>query len=95
MADDQPARIEIMRLKALVAVMAETVASLVGTSSVLVVENPADLSTRDASQKAIVFMKANGNGDFGIYFPSVTSDPANGSSIVIDAVGTKFEQFLR
>jgi len=95
MDSDIPARIELMRLKQIVSAMAESLASLMGTSSVLVVENTAHLSTLDASQKAIVFMKANDNGNFGIYFPVNTTDAANGARIVIDVLGNKFEQFLR
>jgi len=95
MDSDIPARIEIMRLKQIVAAMAESLAALMGNSNVLVVADTAQLSTLDASQKAIVFMKANDQGEFGIYFPVNTTSPADGVNIVIDVIGDKFELYLR
>ena len=93
MAQDVPVRIELMRIKRLLAVLSETVQNALGTSSVLVVENTADLSLRDASQHAIVFMKENDNHDFGIYFPETTTEPIDGGEWVQDINGKTFQLF--
>lgn len=94
MAQDVPVRIELMRIKRLLTALSETVQSALGSTSVLVVENTADLSLRDAGQYAIIFMKENDSHDFGIYFPEATADPVDGSEWVSDINGKTF-QLLR
>lgn len=93
MGQDVPVRIELMRIKRLLTTLSETVQSALGSTSVLVVENTADLSLRDASVYAIVFMKDNDNHDFGIYFPQATSETIDGSEWVQDINGNTFQLF--
>jgi hypothetical protein len=98
MSQDIPVRIEHMKLKLLVDTLSESVLNLIaqiGNVNVLVVADTAALSLQDASKRGIVFMKANGNGQFGIYFPEAAGvhSIVDGANIVSDLVGTTFELF--
>lgn len=93
MAQDVPVRIELMRIKRLLTTLSETVQSALGSTSVLVVENTADLSLRDAAVNAIVFMKENDSHDFGIYFPETTTETVDGTEWVQDINGKTFQLF--
>ena len=100
MADDQPARIELMKLKLLVQSMIDAflnldrkVNQLFADSNIFVAENTAALSVKDCTEKVAVFLKSNDDGSFGIYFPETTSSPANGRTIVSDLTGRKFVLF--
>lgn len=101
MADsDIPARIELMRLKTLVNILAMTVSSqgsqinvLVQFAKVKVANNLTDLSIMDCSRAEVLLLKADVNGDFGIYFPATTAQPATGTDYVYDSSGTCFQLF--
>lgn len=93
MGQDVPVRIELMRIKRLLTTLSETVQSALGSTSVLVVENTADLSLRDASVYAIIFMKENDSHDFGIYFPEATLETIDGTEWVQDINGKTFQLF--
>lgn len=93
MGQDVPVRIELMRIKRLLTTLSETVQTALGSSSILVVENTADLSLRDAAVYAIVFMKENDSHDFGIYFPETTTETVDGTEWVQDINGKTFQLF--
>lgn len=99
MPEDIPSRIEIMRLKRLVqalsmslSYLSANVAHLLLRANIFVVEDTADLSVRDAHGASAIMMKSNDSEDFGIYFPTNTGT-VDGSSIVADVNGNKFELF--
>lgn len=97
MADDQPARIELMKLKAIITILGDAFASLDykvntlwTTSNILIAETVTELSTKDASLKKFVALKHNADGSFGFYFPEVTTDPVDGVNVVTDINGKTF-----
>lgn len=102
MADsDIPARIELMRLKTLVNILAMTVSSQGSQIKILtqfatnvkVANNLTDLSIMDCSRAEVLLLKADVNGDFGIYFPATTPQSATGTDYVYDSSGTCFQLF--
>jgi hypothetical protein len=102
MADsDIPARIELMRLKILVNMLAMTLASqgsqiailINNNSRVAIQENLTSLSLADLSWAQVLLLKNDENNDFGIFFPATTIMPVNGTTYVQDSVGTLFQLF--
>lgn len=100
MADDQPARIELMKLKAIVGVMADAFANLsyrveilFSSSNILIAENPAEVSTKICTDKVMIMLRHDANGSFGIFFPDTTSSAADGVNIIADLLGKKFVLF--
>ena len=101
MADsDIPARIELLKLKTLVNLLAMTVAQqgsqiaiLTQGSAVLVIEDLTALSVTDTHRADVMLLKHDINQNFGIYFPADTVQPVNGTTFVADAVGTLWELF--
>lgn len=101
MADaDIPARIELLRLKTLVNILAMTLSQVSASVNILttfakvkVANNLTELSTMNCSQADVLLLKADVNGDFGIYFQATTPQPATGTDYVYDSSGTCFQLF--
>ena len=101
MADaDIPSRIEIMKLKAIVTFISEAITSLQNqlgdlfkTSNILVAENVAKVSVTDCTLKVMIMLKHNKDQSFGIFFPEVTTDVADGVNVISDLAGNKFRLF--
>jgi len=83
-----------MKLKAVVEALSDSLLGYISSRrDLLVVADPTDLSLRDASGKAVVFMKANSSGQFGIYFPETTTDTVDGTNVATDLNGSTFVLF--
>ena len=63
------------------------------SSGVGVFATTSELSTANATTYSVVLLKRDDAGQFGIFFPEVTTIPVNGRSIIADATGRTFVRF--
>jgi len=97
MADDQPARIELMKLKAILQGMIDAflnldakVNILFDEANIFVAENTSAVSVKDCRQKVAIIVKRNDDGSFGIYFPETTTYAVDGRRVISDLTGKTF-----